>query len=163
MFRQTQLRRTRLAMVSQSAQSTSARTGSDLQITAVKSWTLREPVSKRAYSVVKVQARSGLVGFGECAPLTAAEFTAARKAIIGQPATSFEAIALLLAESPTARAALNIAMLDVIGQAIGAPIFQVLGGPTRAKARALVAIDGDTEATLINSLQRGQEAGFRAF
>src|SRR4029450_4669740 len=69
----------------------------------------------------------------------------------------------LLADSPTARAALNIAMLDVVGKATKAPIFQVLGGPTRSKSRALVVITRDSDAALIRSMQRGQAAGFRAF
>jgi len=147
----------------QSARSTAAKVENELEIADVKSWTLRERFSKRAYSVVKIQTRSGLIGFGECAPLTAVEIAGVTKAIFGQPATAFEATAPLLADFPTARAALNIAMLDVVGMATKAPIFQVLGGPTRHKARALTAITGDSDASLIRSMQRGQAAGFRAF
>jgi len=163
MLRKSQMRRARLLVAMQSAPSAPAKSENALEITAVKAWTLREPVSKRAYSVVKLQTRSGLTGFGECAPLTAAEIDRAKKTIIGHPATAFEVTAPLLADSPTARAALNIAMLDVVGQATKAPIFQVLGGPTRSKARALVAIAGDSDAALIRSMQQGRAAGFRAF
>jgi galactonate dehydratase len=145
----------------QSDQSTPAR--DDLEITAVKAWTLREPVSKRAYSVVKVQTRSGPDGYGECVPLSAAEIDGARKLVIGRSATTFEVVAPALSNCATARAALNVAMLDIVGKVAKAPIFQVLGGPTRHKARALVAIAGDSDATLTRSMQWGLAAGFRAF
>jgi galactonate dehydratase len=163
MFRNTQLRRARLTVAMQSAPSTPSKAENELTITDFKAWSLREPVSKRIYSVVKIQTRSGLAGFGECAPLAVTEIERAKKTIIGHPATAFEVTAPLLADSPTARAALNIAMLDVVGKATKAPIFQVLGGPTRHKARALVATSGDSNASLIGSMQRGQAAGFRAF
>src|SRR5262245_52755628 len=163
MFRETRVRRARLEVAMQAARSASEKSDNNLQITDAQAWTLREPLSKRTYSVVKIQTRSGLAGFGECAPLTGAEFVLAKKTIIGHAATEFEITAPLLAEAPTARAALNTAMLDVVGKAAMAPIFQVLGGPTRYKARALVAIAGDSDAELIRSMQRGQAAGFRAF
>lgn len=163
MFRNTQLRRARLTVAVQAAQSTPAKVESDLEITNVRAWTLRESVSRRAYSVVKIQTRSGLAGFGECAPLTPVEIAGAKKTIIGHAATEFEVTAPRLADFPTARAALNIAMLDVVGKLAKAPIFQVLGGPTRYKTRALVAIAGDSDANLIRAVQRGQAAGFRAF
>jgi galactonate dehydratase len=134
-----------------------------LEIADVKAWTLREPVSKRAYTVVKIQTRSGITGYGECAPLAAAEFAGAKKVMTGRPVTVFEVTAPLLAEFPTARAALNIAMLDVAGKAMKAPTFQVLGGPTRYKARALTALTGDSEPALLSSMKRAQAAGFRAF
>jgi galactonate dehydratase len=137
--------------------------GDDLEIMAVEAWTLREPVSKRAYTVVKVQTRSGLVGYGECAPLSAAEIDGARKISIGRSATAFEVVAPLLTKYPTARAALNVAMLDIVGKVTKAPIFQVLGGPTRHKARALVTIGGDSDASLNRSMQRAYAAGFRVF
>src|SRR5262245_37660006 len=133
-----------------------------LEISEVKAWSLREPVSKRAYNVVKIQTRSGLTGFGECAPLTAVEFAGAKNVITGIAATSFEVAAPLLADFPTAWAALNTAMLDVVGKASKAPIFQILGGPTRSKARALAEIAGDSDASLIRSMQQANAAGFRA-
>ena len=135
----------------------------DFEIQDVTAWTLREPVSKRAYTVIRIQTRSGMTGYGECAALPAAELEGATKALVGKPVTAFEVTAPLLAAFPTARAALNIAMLDVVGKTTKTPIYQVLGGPTRFKARALAALVGDSEATLIDSMKRAQTAGFRAF
>jgi len=163
MFREPPARRARLTVAMQAARGAGGKSENGLAITDVAAWTLREPMSERKYSVVKILTRSGLSGFGECAALPATEFAVAKKALIGRAATEFEVTAPLLADVPTARAALNIAMLDVVGKATHAPIFQVLGGPTRYKARALVAIAGDSDAVLVASMRRGQAAGFRAF
>ena len=45
-------------------------------------------------------------------------------------------------------AALNMAMLDVVGRSVKAPVYQVLGGPTRNKCRALAPLEGATDAEL---------------
>jgi galactonate dehydratase len=158
-----QLRRARLAMALQAAPQAARGPGNDLNVADVKMWTLREPVSKRAYSVIKIQTASGATGYGECAPLSAAEFAGARKTILGTPATAYEATGPLLAEFPTARAALNMAMLDAFGKAVKAPVYQVLGGPTRFKCRALAPLAGDTDTALMAALKRAHAAGFRAF
>jgi galactonate dehydratase len=135
----------------------------DLAIKDVRGWTLSEPVSKREYTVIKIQTASGLSGFGECAPLWAAEYTEAKALILGKPVTSFDVTASLLAKCPTARAALNIAMLDAVGKVCKAPVFQVLGGPTRYRARALAPIEGDTNTALISAMNRAKSAGYLAF
>jgi galactonate dehydratase len=132
-------------------------------IKEVKFWTLREPVSKRTYSVIKIQTNSGIVGFGECSAITNTEFEGARKVIVGMPATSFEIAAPLMSDFPTAWAGFNIAMLDVVGKITKAPVYQVLGGPTRHKARALAALTGNTDEALIASMNRAFRAGYKAF
>jgi galactonate dehydratase len=158
-----QVRRLRLATTSQAVRGAARGADNDFEIRDVRAWTLREPVSKRAYTVIRIQTRSGMTGYGECAALPAAELEGATKAMVGKPVTAFEVTAPLLAGFPTARAALNIAMLDVVGKTTNAPIYQVLGGPTRFKVRALAALAGDSEATLLSSMRRAQAAGFRAF
>lgn len=55
------------------------------------------------------------------------------------------------------------AMLDIIGQACAAPLFRVLGGPTRNKVRVMTSLDGSAGAELEASLSSGLKAGFRAF
>lgn len=134
-----------------------------LAIKDVRGWILREPVSKRSYTLIRIQTESGLVGFGECAPIWSEEYNEAKRLIVGQPVTSFDVSAFLLSKCPTARAALNIAMLDVMGKACEAPVFQVLGGPTRHRARVLARLYGNTELTLIESMKRAKGAGFLAF
>lgn len=158
-----QLRRERLVMASDMNEISPGQAEGDLAIKDVKGWTLREPVSKRAYTVIKIQTGSGMTGFGECAPLTLPEFNEAKRIITGIPVNSFEVIAPKLSHVTTARAALNIAMLDAAGKIAKAPIFQFLGGPTRYKARALAQLTGNTDQELISAMNRLKGAGFRAF
>jgi galactonate dehydratase len=56
-----------------------------------------------------------------------------------------------------------MAMLDVVGRSVKAPIYQVLGGPTRNKCRALAPLEGSTDVELTASVRRARDAGFRAF
>ena len=156
-------RRARLALAARAAPTIDAGSATGLDVTEARSWTLREPESGRAYTVVSVQTRSGLRGYGECAPLAPAEFAAAAKALAGLPATAWQVADQVLSPWPLARAGLITALLDVVGKATRAPVYQVLGGPTRAKARALVELGGDSDAALLSAMKRAQEAGFRAF
>lgn len=156
-------RRTRLNEYSALSENKFINSDSDLSVVDVRAWTLREPVSKRSYTVVKIQTRSGITGYGECAPLTSEEFSGAKKSITGIPVTSYEIASTFLAGFPKARAALNIAMLDIIGKVTKAPVFQVLGGPTRFKARTMTGLAGDSDSALINSMNRSLKAGFKAF
>jgi galactonate dehydratase len=135
----------------------------DLAIQDVKGWIVREPVSKRAYTVIKIQTAGGVSGYGECAPLWNAEFQEAKRLIIGQPVTSFDVAAGLMTNCRTAWAGLNIAMLDVVGKLSKAPIFQVLAGPTRYRARALAQLSGETDAALSASMKNAIAAGYKAF
>lgn len=156
-----QQRRSRLT--TQVKETSPAKAVGAMEIQDIKGWTLREPVSKRAYTVIKIQTGSGLIGYGECAQLSPAEFAEAKRIIIGTPVTSFEVVAPKLSHVTTARAAINIAMLDVTGKIAKAPIFQLLGGPTRFKARALAPLTGNTDQELINSMNRLKTLGFLAF
>jgi galactonate dehydratase len=141
----------------------SNQTAGDLAIKDVKGWILREPVSRRAYTVIKIQTASGVVGYGECAPLWNAEFQEAKRLIIGQPVTSFDVASGLMSKCTIAWAGINIAMLDVVGKLSRAPIFQVLAGPTRYRARALAQLTGDTDAALLSSMNKAMAAGYKAF
>jgi galactonate dehydratase len=131
----------------------------DLDITALDTWMLREPVSRRGYCVLPLRTKSGLVGFGECGEVSATEVETARRAITGRPATSFEDVRIRLASTPRAQAGINMAMLDLVGKFTNAPVYQVLGGPTRHRVRALASLDDD----LVISLRTRHAAGFRAF
>ena len=56
-----------------------------------------------------------------------------------------------------------MALLDIVGQAARVPVYQVLGGPTRYKVRALAPLAGADDAQLVTELKRAQAAGYRAF
>ncbi len=134
-----------------------------MDISGLTVFPVREPVSRRAFTVVRVRTQSGVTGFGECPGASAAQLAEAARAITGLPATSFEVIARRLAQAGGLAGAINMAVLDIAGQAAKAPVYQVLGGPTRFKARALAPLAGGTDAELESSMKLAQAAGYRAF
>ena len=159
----TLIRRARLAAFAAQA-ATAGGANSPLQITALRNYPLREPVSGRTYTVIKLQTRGGLEGYGECGSVTATDLAQTVKAVVGKEATQFETVRFQLKSTPSGlAAALNMAMLDVVGRSVKAPVYQVLGGPTRNKCRALAPLEGSTDAELTASVRRAREAGFRAF
>lgn len=125
----------------------------------IRTSTVREPVSHRTYSVIRLQTSSGIVGYGECAAIPQSELEAAAEAVVDQPPAAIEPVRARLAAHPRVCAAVNMAMLDIVGQMAGAPLYQVLGGPTRHKVRALAALTQGSEEDVRGALA----AGFRAF
>jgi galactonate dehydratase len=121
-----------------------------------RSWKVREPASRRTYFVIRVRTDEGLTGYGECAELPAN----AGQMVLGLSTQAFESSALKLIAHPGLAAAFNMAALDVLGQKSKAPLYQVLGGPTRFKVRAMTALD---EKDLNGSLVRALQAGYKTF
>lgn len=103
-----------------------------LDITEIRHFPVREPVSGNRYSLLRVTTRSGLTGWGECRYDPNADIKAIASAWIGHPANAYATIP----PSTPFRAALDIALLDVLGKAANAPVYRILGGPTRSKVRA---------------------------
>lgn len=124
---------------------------------------MREPVSRRAYTVIRIETLGGTAGYGETSSATPAELDQARAILRGHEATGFEFLRQRFADLPHLQAAINIALLDIVGQAARAPVYQVLGGPTRHKVRAMARLEGENDAALADSLRRVQAAGFRVF
>lgn len=117
--------------------------------------------SSSCYVILQVRTQTGLVGYGECNSLSSAELKATNQAVAGRAATSYQALDAMV---PTAvRGGLNIALLDIVGKATKAPIYRVLGGPTRNKARAIVRLNGASDDELKSDLQKQLAAGFNAF
>jgi galactonate dehydratase len=119
--------------------------------------------ARNGYSVVKLETRGGVVGYGEGSPIQQSEFDAALARVKGREATSFEIVRTLLAAGTGVESAFNTALLDITGKLARAPIYQVLGGPTRNKARALGTITGATDDDLVKSMESMRAAGYRAF
>ena len=159
----TALRRMRLGALAQAGASSVGAGKAELTVSEIKAYTLREPVSRRGYTVVEVQTKGGLTGYGECPSAAPEALALAKQAAVGQAATSYEVIGRQLAANPGMQAAVGMALLDIVGKFTKAPVFQVLGGPTRNKARALTPLEGASDAELVAAMQRAREAGHRAF
>src|SRR3954454_3770737 len=134
-----------------------------LEMVALDAFPLREPVSRRAYTCLRLLTRSGAFGYGECSHISPSDLTALRAVIAGREASSFESIRRGLKVSLPALAALDMAMLDLLGKHTNAPVWQVLGGPTRNQARALAHIEGDTDDAVVAAVRRARAAGHKAF
>jgi galactonate dehydratase len=135
----------------------------DLEIRALDAWALREPASRRAYTVVRLTAGASLHGYGECGEVAPTEIVAARRVVLGRRPTSYEGARLALRETPQVVAAINAAMLDLVGKAVKAPVFQLLGGATRNRVRALASLHGAADEELAASAVALYGSGFRAF
>jgi galactonate dehydratase len=134
-----------------------------MAIASVTGWRLREPDSDRRYTVLRLETRGGLVGYGEGGPAPSAAILEARAAATGRRPNESEFIRRQLAAIPAMEAAVNNAFLDLQGKSTKIPVYQFLGGPTRFKARVLAGLHGDSEAELAPPLKRAVEQGFRAF
>jgi galactonate dehydratase len=128
-------------------------------ITEMRTYPVREPGSGRSYTIVRLRTQSGLTGWGEAGRASGGEIEKARSRVVGKPATAH---AVTSTGTPL-DAAINCAMLDITAKAAAAPIYRVLGGPTRFKARALASLHGTTDAELVTSMNAGVKAGFKAF
>jgi len=113
---------------------------SQLDVAEIRHFPLAEPVSGKRNSVLRVTTQAGLVGWGECAYDPNADFKALQSAWTGKPANAYATIP----PSTPFRAALDIAMHDILGKAANAPVYRVLGGPTRNKVRAYASPHPET-------------------
>src|SRR5439155_14253748 len=55
------------------------------EITRVDAFPLREPISRRAYTLVRIRTKSGLAGHGECSMVSRADLEHARQVLIAGP------------------------------------------------------------------------------
>ncbi|MCW5981938.1 MAG: hypothetical protein KIT09_27890 [Bryobacteraceae bacterium] len=152
------LRRMRLA-----AQAAAPPRGGPHEVRDLEMYPLREPVSGRRYTVVRASTRSGLEGYGECGEVSPKEWAQAREAVAGVDATAIEPVRRGLQPLPALQAAINIALLDIMGRITQAPLYQALGGPTRNKGRAMTPLEGATDDELKRSMEQAQKAGYKAF
>jgi galactonate dehydratase len=137
-------RRARLT-VGFAPQLASAASPASLDITEIRHYPVREPVSGNQYALLRVKTRSGLTGWGECVPGTAGDLKALESAWMGRPAHTYAAITI----STPFGGALDMALLDLVGKACNAPVYRVLGGPTRNKIRAFSSQPGDFAISVI--------------
>jgi galactonate dehydratase len=147
-----------------------------ITIRGLRAQAVQEPVSGRSYIILRVETDAGVTGIGELAagrdPAVAlVRLLSLKPHIVGRDAAAYEAVQRPLSALPgvppreraAVLAALNLALLDILGKLSKAPLYEVLGGPTREKLRAFVPLEGNGLAALKASLDRGLAAGYRAF
>ena len=61
-----------------------------------------------------------------------------------------------------ALSALDIAMWDIAGKHFGVPVYQLMGGKTRDKARVYYHVQGDTREQLVQGVKDAKKAGYTA-
>jgi galactonate dehydratase len=146
-----------------------------LAITDLEFWPVQQPRDRRSYVLIRLSTDGALSGWGEVAAVTnlgavVRRLEACRRELMGQDALGLEQLRQRLHVPPDAAdrqgaavlAALNMAQIDLLGKQSRARAAEILGGPTRAKARALAPLAGDSDADLLESLAQAWQAGFRA-
>ena len=121
-------------------------------VAEIRAFQMGSPGSGNSYVILQVRTRTGLIGYGECNSLSASELKAANEAVVGRAPSAYQALNGLV--PPAVRGGLDIALLDIVGKATKAPVYRVLGGPTRNKARAITRLSGDSDEALQSELQK---------
>jgi galactonate dehydratase len=141
-----------------------------LPIRNITARAVKEPASGRQYLLVRIDTDGGPFGYGEtsAAPDTATALArlATFQSLVGKDALASQIVdaELVRASAPSgARAAVNMALLDILGKVAKAPAYEVLSGRTRNKARAFAPLHGADRDGLVRSLERAKARGFRAF
>jgi len=134
-----------------------------------------ETVFVDRYLFVEIQTDAGLTGLGESGAWGFLEASAQavetfKRYLIGQDPmriehhwqylyrwTHFRGAAIMGALS-----AIDIALWDIAGKHFGVPAYQLLGGPTRHKARVYYHVFGETREELVQGCIAAKEAGFTA-
>ena len=163
------VKRSRLAAIAAGSKQTAV-VRPQLPIRNVTARAVKEPSGGRQYLLVRVDTDGGPSGYGETAAAPDAATALARLAtlrlLVGQDALASQTVDLHLARAnaPAAgRAAVNMALLDILGKVAKAPVYEVLAGRTRQKARALAPLHGADRGALVRSLERARARGYRAF
>ena len=155
-------------MLAAGAQAASA-TDADIVITGLDAWAIRPRPSDAARLIIAVRTSVGVTGYGETSATpdpssSVAEALSYREFLEGRDALASVAAHAALAQAPpSVRGAVDIALLDVRGKVANAPVYDLLAGRTRDKARAVAALTGTSKAGLLEGLEAARQAGFKAF
>jgi galactonate dehydratase len=141
-----------------------------MKIARVTPRAIAEPGGRR-YVVVRVDTDEGVSGYAETeagpAPqLTVDQVKRELQSLVGTNPTRAVRVDedLRRAEASLAsRAVANVACLDILGKATRAPVYEILGGPTRTKVRAMAVLAGGSDAELRESVLAAKREGHRAF
>ena len=134
-----------------------------------------EPIFVDRYLFVKVHTDAGITGLGESGTWGFLEASAQvmetyKRYLIGQDPLQIEHHWQYLyrwnafrgAAIMGALSAIDIALWDIAGKHFGVPVHQLLGGPTRAKARVYYHVFGKTREELARGCIDAKTQGFTA-
>ena len=141
----------------------------ELRVTAV------EPLFVGRFLLVRVRTDAGITGIGEAGAWGFYEASAAaiRKIadyLVGQDPLRIEHHWQYVSRFShyrgavimSAISAIDIALWDILGKALDAPIHQLLGGHVRTRARVYTHVMSPTKAALIEGVRRARRDGFTA-
>ena len=140
-----------------------------MKITEVK------PIAMDRYLFVKISTDEGITGYGESGAWGFLEPSQSAIEKFGQYLigkdplliehhwqymyrfSHFRGAAIMGAIS-----ALDIALWDIAGKHFGVPVYQLLGGKTRDKARVYYHVFGSTRKELVDGVKAAKDEGFTA-
>jgi galactonate dehydratase len=141
-----------------------------MKITRVTPRAVAEPGGRR-YIVVRLDTDEGMSGYAETEAGPAPQVAIDRlkrelQALAGvDPARAIRVDEELRlgGASQESRAVANLACLDILGKATRASVYELLGGPTRNKVRAMAVLAAGSDAELRESVLVAKREGHRAF
>jgi muconate cycloisomerase len=136
-----------------------------------------ETVTRADNVLVRIEAEDGVVGWGEAAsaPMMTGETVASMMAalhhmapaLVSRAADDFAGAAAAMDAqiygNTGAKAAVDIALHDLVGRAAGQPVYALLGGRRRSRIAVLAVVGSDDAAADLREAQARWTAGYRAF
>ena len=160
----------RYPMPAQTAQAKSL----NLKITGLKTFVVN--VGSVNWAFCKVYTNQGLTGLGE-GSITSKEATLTQaimeheRFLIGKDPTDIELLWQGMFRYPrwrggpilnSAISAVEIALWDILGKALGVPIYKLLGGAARKRIRLYKDVGGSTTEQLVESFVKAKAEGYSA-
>ena len=146
----------------------------NLKITGLKTFVVN--VGSVNWAFCKVYTNQGVTGLGE-GSITSKEATLTQaimeheRFLIGKDPTDIELLWQGMFRYPrwrggpilnSAISAVEIALWDILGQALGVPIYKLLGGAARKRIRLYKDVGGETTEQLVESFVRARAEGYSA-
>ena len=146
----------------------------NLKITGLKTFAVN--VGSVNWVFCKVYTNQGLTGLGE-GSITSKEATLTQaimeheRFLIGKDPTDIEILWQGMFRYPrwrggpilnSAISAVEIALWDILGQALGVPIYKLLGGAARKRIRLYKDVGGESTEQLVESFARAKAEGYSA-
>ncbi len=141
----------------------------EFAINGIDAWAIRSGPERGLRLIIAVRTGVGITGYGEASagPDSASTVEAVQvyaDALAGKDAVASMAVHVALSAAPAPiRSAIDIALLDLRGKVANAPVYDLLAGRTRDKARAMASLRGASEEELTEQLAAARQQGFRAF